>query len=50
MRRRRLKRRLFWTSIILALLLIWLASSVVRLGVWVTSWVVRKTRLAGLPG
>lgn len=33
MRRRRLKRKLFWAGIVLALLLIYLASSVIRLGV-----------------
>jgi hypothetical protein len=33
--RRRLKRRLFWTALILALLLIWLIGQVLRTGVGV---------------
>jgi hypothetical protein len=49
MRRRRLKRRLFWTSVIFALLLIYVALSVVRLGIAARDLVTRKARLAGLP-
>ena len=33
MRRRRFKRRLFWTGVIVALLLIWLVSQVIRAAV-----------------
>ncbi len=42
MRRHRLKRKLFWAGIVLALLLIYLASAVVRVGVLARDLVMRK--------
>lgn len=48
MRWRRLKRRLFWTSVVLALLVIYVALSVVRLGIATRALLTRKARPAGL--
>ncbi len=48
MRRRTLKRRLFWTGVILALLVIYVALSVIRLGLAARDLVTRKARPAGL--
>ncbi|MBA2642929.1 MAG: hypothetical protein H0U82_08390 [Actinobacteria bacterium] len=48
MRRRRLKWKLFWAGIVLALLLIYLAGSVVRLGVLARDLVMREARATGL--
>jgi cell division protein FtsB len=49
MSRRRLKRRLFWTGVILALLLIYVGASVVRVAAASRDLLTRKARLAGLP-
>jgi hypothetical protein len=49
MRRRRLKWKLFWAGVVLALLLIYVASSVVRLGLRTRDLVMREARLAGHP-
>ena len=48
MRRRRLKRRLFWTGVVFALLVIYVALSVVRLGMATRDLITRKARPAGL--
>ena len=49
LRRRRLKRRLLFGGVILALLLIYLAVSVVRVGAAARDLMTRKARPAGLP-
>ena len=49
MRRRRLKRRLFWTGVIVAFMLLYVVLSVARFSLWTRDLVTGKARLAGLP-